>query len=116
MPLSGSMMLLYGRVLEFAQNGDNETRRAFLKVSEFLRAQADDLQGVDLAEWDKAQKALEASLDERSEPVSLAAQDVVAVRNNVVVIENAALADRLRVVAESQDLQGISFGFWIKIT
>ncbi|ASU39126.1 hypothetical protein hmeg3_13075 [Herbaspirillum sp. meg3] len=108
-------MLMYGVALNQAiARGNLSEMRELATVSAYLkRTQTDDLESDESKEWDEAHKQLLASIAEK-EAIKLAKEDIVAIRDGFVVLDNIQVARALKTLLDS-DSEGpyikISFGW-----
>ena len=102
----GIPMLLYGVALNEAIDRGNLTEmRELATVSGFLlRNNSSDLEDDEVAEWREAQKMLVAAISEK-ESIKIAREDIVAVRDGIVVIDSIQFARALKTLLSS-DTEG----------
>jgi hypothetical protein len=111
----GMPMLMYGVALnEAIARGNLSEMRDLVAVSTFLkRTQLDDLESDEAKEWEEAHKQLVTAISEK-ESIKLAKEDIIAIRDGIVVLDSIAMARVLKTLLTS-DTEGpymkISFGW-----
>jgi len=94
--MPGPTILLYGVMLrEAIASADLETMRAFATVSSSMLENSGDLEAADLEEWKAAHQELLSAIAE-SASIELASEDIVAIRDGIVVIDNNEFARSLK--------------------
>ena len=94
-------MLLYGVAIRDAiSRGNIDEMRAFASVSAALLRDAPDLDSADLAEWEAAQRELVQAVADGSK-ISINKDDVLVVKDGIVVIDNIELARALKPIVDS---------------
>lgn len=94
-------ILLYGVALRDAvARGNVDEMRAFASVSSSLLASTPEVEGADLAEWEAAHKELLAAIAER-ESIDLGTEDIIAIKDGIVVIDSIDLARALKPIVDS---------------
>jgi hypothetical protein len=108
-------MLMYGVALnEAIARGNLSEMRDLAIASAFLkRTQANDLESDDGKDWEEAHKHLLAAIAEK-ESIKLAKEDIIAIRDGIVVLDSIGVARALKTLLSS-DTEGpyvkISFGW-----
>lgn len=93
-------ILLYGVALRDAvARGNVDEMRAFASVSSSLLSSAPEVESADLAEWEAAHKELLAAIAER-ESIDLDSDDIIAIKDGIVVIDSISLARALKPIVE----------------
>lgn len=94
-------ILLYGVAIRDAIARSNlDEMRAFATVSASLLEEASDLEAADAEEWRTAHGELLASIAE-AEGIELDPEDIVAIKDGIIVIDNIELARSLKPVLQS---------------
>lgn len=111
----GIPMLMYGVALnEAIKKGNLSEMRELAAVSAFLlKSQDSDLESDERRDWQETHNQLVAAIAEK-EAVKLAREDVLAIRDGVVVLDSIQLARALKSLLNS-DVEGpymkITFGW-----
>lgn len=99
-----SMMMLYGRpIIDIMAEGDLDTMRAYALVSAKMLENSDDLEDEAAEEWKAAHEELIRAISSK-ESILLESEDVVAIRDGIVVIDSISLARALK-TSMSDDLE-----------
>ena len=102
----GIPMLMYGVALnEAIKKGSLSEMRELAAVSAFLlKSQGTDLESDEGQDWKEAHNQLVAAISEK-EAIKLAREDIVAIRDGVVVLDSIQLARALKSLLNS-DVEG----------
>jgi len=108
-------MLMYGVAInEAIAKGNLEEMRELAAVSAYLlRTQSSDLESDEVKTWSEAHKQLASAIIER-ETIKLARENIIAIRDGIVVLDSIAVARTLKTLLDS-DVEGpyikLSFGW-----
>lgn len=98
--MAGPVIMLYGvAIRDLIKSGDLDQMRSMASVSNLLLKNS-DIEGDELADLQEANKELMHAINERDQ-VEVAASDIIAIRDGIVVIDNIKLARRLKLAASS---------------
>ena len=93
--------VLYGVVIQdVISRGNIEEMRAFVTVSASLLQSSGDLESAELEKWKSAHEELMAAVAERA-PVDLSPDDIIAIKDGIVVIDSIELARALKPIVDS---------------
>ena len=102
MPVSGNVRLLYGVAIRDAiKEGNLEQMQAFASVSSSLLANAGDLEDAEKREWELAHQELLSAIGEKA-AIKLRSDDIVGIRDSIIVIDNTELAKALKPLITSE--------------
>ncbi|GEM_PF-2066059 len=100
--------LLYGVMLrDVVASSDIDEMRAFAAVSNRLLKQLgeeDDLESEEITEWQTAHQEILNAIAEQ-ESITLSVEDIIAIKDGIVVIDNINLARQLKQLTNN-DLEG----------
>jgi hypothetical protein len=98
--MAGGLMLLYGvTIRDILARGDLEQMRAVASISSMLISSS-DLEGDEATDLKKAHQELMTALGERDR-IEISTDDVIAIKDGIVVIDSIQLAKRLKLAMAS---------------
>lgn len=98
--MAGPIILLYGvAIRDTLKSGDLDKMLAMASVSDTLLKSA-DLEGDELEDWKEAHNELLQAISEKDQ-VQVSKDDVVAIKDGIVVLDNIHLARRLKMAVNS---------------